>query len=171
MSDDDMIRRGAVLDILDLAEHDAEERDWRSGANEIAALRKRVTAIPALPAAAVGVKQLKWSQIGGDFFADVPYGKLCIVKARKRGFWTLGMFERYSDHPSLEAAQAAAQADYEASILSVLKWIQTVSPHATAKVQALVDALEGVMTHEPDHSDTLWQNAREALAAWKDATK
>ncbi len=44
----DLIRRGVVLDRLDLAEHDAEERDWRSGANEIARLRKYVNAIPAV---------------------------------------------------------------------------------------------------------------------------
>lgn len=47
MSDNDLIRRAVVLDILDLAEHDAEERDWRSGANEIAKLRRFLVAIPA----------------------------------------------------------------------------------------------------------------------------
>lgn len=48
MSDNDLIRRGQVLERLELAEHDAEERDWRSGANEIARLRKYVAAIPAV---------------------------------------------------------------------------------------------------------------------------
>jgi len=47
----DMIDRDAVLERLELAEHDAEERDWRSGANEIARLRKYVAALPAIPAA------------------------------------------------------------------------------------------------------------------------
>lgn len=48
MTNDDLIRRGMVIDRLDLAEHDAEERDWRSGANEIARLRKYVAALPAV---------------------------------------------------------------------------------------------------------------------------
>ena len=48
MTNDDLIRRGVVIDRLDLAEHDAEERDWRSGANEIARLRKYVAALPAI---------------------------------------------------------------------------------------------------------------------------
>lgn len=50
MSDDDLIRRGSVLERLELSEHDAEERDWRSGANEIARLRKYIAALPAHPA-------------------------------------------------------------------------------------------------------------------------
>lgn len=45
----DLIRREDALAILDLAEHDAEERDWRSGANEIARLIQRVRSIPASP--------------------------------------------------------------------------------------------------------------------------
>lgn len=48
MTNDDLIRRGVVIDLIDLAEHDAEERDWRSGANEIARLRKYVAALPAV---------------------------------------------------------------------------------------------------------------------------
>lgn len=46
---EDLIRREDALAILDLAEHDAEERDWRSGANEIARLIQRVRSIPASP--------------------------------------------------------------------------------------------------------------------------
>ena len=42
----DMINRKHLLDFLDLAEHDAEERDWRDGANEIARIRKYVAALP-----------------------------------------------------------------------------------------------------------------------------
>ena len=47
MTEEDLIRRGSVVERLDLAEHDAEERDWRSGANELARIRKYVTALPA----------------------------------------------------------------------------------------------------------------------------
>ena len=32
---------------------------------------------------------------------------------------------------------------------------------------ALVDAFHDVMQHMPDHPDTIWQNAAEALAAWE----
>ena len=45
----DLIRREDALEILRLAEHDAEERDWRSGANEIAKLERRINALPAAP--------------------------------------------------------------------------------------------------------------------------
>jgi len=70
MGDDDMIRRGSVLERLDLAEHDAEERDWRSGANEIARLRKYVAAIPARSGGEIMddlTQRLRW--LGGDLHA------------------------------------------------------------------------------------------------------
>ena len=53
MTEEDLIRRGSVVERLDLAEHDAEERDWRSGANELARIRKYVTALPAVQPAPV----------------------------------------------------------------------------------------------------------------------
>ena len=34
---------------------------------------------------------------------------------------------------------------------------------AEAERDRLREALEGLMVHEPDYSDTLWQDAREAL--------
>lgn len=62
MTNDDLIRRGVVIDRLDLAEHDAEERDWRSGANEIARPRKYVAALPAVtpqPTIAAALAKIK----------------------------------------------------------------------------------------------------------------
>ena len=48
----DLIRREDALAVLDLAEHDAEERDWRSGANAFATLARgfRASAALATPA-------------------------------------------------------------------------------------------------------------------------
>lgn len=57
----DLIDRKAVLDYLDIRNHDAEERDWRSGANEISRIR---AAIAALPAQGVRVKPLTESEKG-----------------------------------------------------------------------------------------------------------
>lgn len=48
MSNNDLIRLGDVMELLDLAEHDAEERNWRSGANEMRRLRNYVAALPAV---------------------------------------------------------------------------------------------------------------------------
>lgn len=53
---EDLIRREDALAILDLAEHDAEERDWRSGANEIARLIQRVRSIAASPEVAALIR-------------------------------------------------------------------------------------------------------------------
>jgi len=39
------------------------------------------------------------------------------------------------------------------------------------KLAKAVKALEGLMMHEPDFSDTLWRNARAALAEIKGETK
>jgi len=38
-----------------------------------------------------------------------------------------------------------------------------------AVIAGLVEALEGLMAHEPDYSDTLWENAAEALAKAKES--
>jgi len=71
MSDNDLIWRGSVLERLDLAEYEAEERDWRSGANEITRIRKFVAAIPAVTPA-VAVKPLKWTVAGEILVATGP---------------------------------------------------------------------------------------------------
>lgn len=52
----DLIDRKAVMDYLDLREHDATERDWRSGANEISRIRAAIAALE--PAEAIGVEAL-----------------------------------------------------------------------------------------------------------------
>lgn len=68
MTDDDLIRRGSVVERLDLAEHDAEERDWRSGANELARIRKYVTALPAVQPAPVAA-EAKVAELTADLNA------------------------------------------------------------------------------------------------------
>jgi hypothetical protein len=47
MSNDDLILRGSVLERLELVEHDDDGRDCRSGASELARIRKYIEALPA----------------------------------------------------------------------------------------------------------------------------
>lgn len=81
MNDDDLIRRGEVLERLSLAEHDAEERDWRSGANEIARLRRYVEALPAvtLPDVAKVVEE------AGEAAGDETYDTMMEVQRNPAG--------------------------------------------------------------------------------------
>ena len=69
------------------------------------------------------VKPLEWVPgIGDELIARSAYGKYAICKPWFTGrgmFWLRGIFN--GNYDSLEAAKAAAQADYEARILSALK--------------------------------------------------
>lgn len=153
MSDNDLIQKGdAALAVLQNFTETAQ-----------------LEAINTLPAVQPTVKPLEWFEVekyryGGKYTSE-GYTIRYI-----EGFFLLdfaGNGKTVWRFPTLEAAKAAAQADYEARILSALEWIQAVLPHATAKVQALVVALEKLDVGEG------WaaQIARDALAAWKDATR
>ena len=131
------------------------------------------------------VKPLKWFEVekyryGGKYTSE-GYTIRYI-----EGFFMLdfaGNGKTVWRFPTLEAAKAAAQADYDARIRSAL----TVTPHDPAKVQALVDALEyALRVAEHLCSDRLHpvedvhmmvlsdakiaslSDARAALAAWKE---
>ena len=150
--------------------------------------------IPADPVTNAGccqpvkVKPLVWFEAelpsrGGGKFTSEGY-----TIRRIEGLWLLdfaGNGKTKWRWVDLDAAKAAAQADYEGRILAALEWKTIVSP----EVQALVDALEFYAdrdNYEPvyermpcdcctdiyepvkrDEGDT----ARAALAAWKDAAK
>jgi hypothetical protein len=248
MSNDDLIRRGDAAAIPD---YDAGLlNDWGGGnvdwwQDYLRAEIERANAhwseaIAALPAAQVAVKPLVWVDnpdlgegglLGG---CDASVGPTYHVM---QDGWSYhrAMFWRKAE--SIEAAKAAAQADYAARIRAalevgpahlsarfdadewhgVLMWTddgeKTLFDWCTGggdpdgefsrvglrretsdgrvlyrtytangpwgepapmldvapapDVAGLVEALRGVMRHMPDHPDTAWQDAAEALAAWE----
>lgn len=137
MSDNDLIRRGDALeaaweaDSLELSTHGAKK------------IEARINTIPAVQPT---VKPLVWRSNGkGRVCADTPFG-LYEVEHGRYGMRLLhgGSFMQ-DDLQGIEAAKAAAQADYEARILSVLDMQPTVSPKQLAAqpddVAALVDVI------------------------------
>ena len=109
MSDDDLIRRGDVL---------------REIANE--GLHILDAAIAALPARGVGVKPLVWREAndgnyrkGECFTTRSPISFAPIAAHKKHDGWWLNV--DCKTYPTLDAAKAAAQADYEARILAALE--------------------------------------------------
>ena len=178
MADNDLIRRGDALALCD-------QYPYVEGVE---------MAIRALPAAQVTVKPLKWVvrqdkyDGGREHYGTGAFGHWYCVRRLKNGVWDIvhhvdGKAVHLETCPTLEAAKAAAQADYEARIRSAL----TVTPHDLAKVQALVEALEyalRVAEHlcsdrfqpvEDVHMMVLsdakiasLSDARAALAAWKE---
>lgn len=102
----------------------------------------------AIPAAQVTVKPLEWFEVTDR--DDEDFGKHVAVDTNIHvrykvykvygGGWRLCGSVPFGQpiRPTIEAAKAAAQADYEARIRSAL----TVTPHDPAKVQALVEAGE-----------------------------
>jgi hypothetical protein len=112
-----------------------------------AALRKAARdnrrAVKALTAVAPGVrvKALKWEEeYGYAGRTETGIGVYCIEFFPGQGqpYKLHNVFDEKSYHPTLEAAKAAAQADYEARILAAL---DTPAP----AMGELVEALRGLM--------------------------
>lgn len=102
MTDDDLIRRGDVL---------------REIASE--GLHILDAAIRSLPARGVGVKPLVWTETtsGTSRFPAWKSDAGLLVDSLNSGQFTY----RGQGYPTLDAAKAAAQADYEARILAALE--------------------------------------------------
>lgn len=99
--------------------------------------RNRATSVQADPVA-VRVKPLVWIDLYGDgtvFQTDVdhPFGYHAVIVSRGRLGWDY-FGKRYQ---TIDAAKAAAKADYEASILSVL---EPAPVDASQTTQAIADA-------------------------------
>lgn len=129
MKDDDLIKRGDALKAL----------DW----GDIYG-RNAQAAIEAVPAVQPTVKPLVWESHPMGWIAGAMFGPAYIIDVRIKG---RVMFIKGMNPPpqfdDLEAAKAAAQADYEARILSALDMQLTVSPEllaTTNDVAALVEA-------------------------------
>lgn len=79
--------------------------------------------IRALPAVQVGVKPLEWVEIrSGQYFEARVIGILYSVRLGTDGIarWQAGHMGTWHEAPTIEAAKAAAQADYDARIRSAL---------------------------------------------------
>ena len=117
MSDDDLIRRGDAL---------AAVQEWTYCCDA-------EDAIAALPAVTVGVKPLVWFEAelpsrGGGKFTSEGY-----TIRRIEGLWLLdfaGNGKSKWRWVDLDAAKAAAQADYEARILAALEPVAAPDPAA-----------------------------------------
>ena len=74
------------------------------------------------------VKPLEWQDdhYGEEAQADTPWGMWCVTKSyndsenKRSAHFTPSFRVKRSIHPDVKAAKAAAQADYEARILSAL---------------------------------------------------
>lgn len=162
MSDDDLIRRGDARRIL-------EEEGF---------LERSLANLNNLPAMQVAVKPLEWVEIReGQYFEARVIGILYSVRLGSDGVvrWQAGHLGTWHEVNSIEAAKAAAQADYEARIRSAL----TAQPspdvaalvaerdELRAKLGAAMDALGyyAVQTLASNADDSLF--ARAALARVK----
>ena len=137
--------------------------------------RNAQDAINAIPAVHPTVKPLVWKHEADNAWASAHYtihqywphnnGMFCI-SGYLGGIGALAL----GKHPTLEAAKAAAQTDYEARILSALDMQPTVSPD----VAALLDAAEKVINsywHSTDGVITGIYDLEAALARVKGKTK
>lgn len=102
--------------------------DWK-------ALADAIRAAQAKPAAdAVAVKGLEWitfCSASGNCDAKTPFGKY-VIQSEADGWCLFNEDDASSVHSTLDAAKAAAQADYEARIRSAL--ISPVAPEGSEPV-------------------------------------
>lgn len=136
MGDDDLIRRGDALAALSLG--------------DIVLDRSAVKTIAALPAVTVRVKPLVWEDFGDwGAKASAYYQANYLIqfwKGREQfevalsypGYQTGFDGDRW--HHTLDAAKAAAQADYEARILAALE-PQPAPDAAANRIEALTEQL------------------------------
>lgn len=129
MSDEDMIRRGDAIAAL-------------KSAGLPFGYRRAIDVIDAIPAVQVGVKPMEWLEIRhGQYFEARVIGILYSVRLGTDGIsrWQAGHTGTWREAPTIEAAKAAAQADYDARIRSAL----TVQP--SPDVAALVEAADKLL--------------------------
>ena len=151
------------------------DRSWRLHCSE---MRAALTAALAVEAGAVGVKPLEWKEGDGitcDVLyhtAETPFG---LTYWQIECQWGVqgGYVEAYGDEETDEAAKAAAQADYEARVLSAL----TTSPASSAVAADFVPGLPKLPPYSqsafPHGFHELWtekqmkQYARETASYWR----
>lgn len=174
MSDNDLIRRG---DALALPPYDGDGDPAGMFDHHIFA---KLSDIRALPAVQVTVKPLEWHNFDAwTHWAEGVCGTYHVEE--RNGYWQVelrggglvhGVTQTDDTTPAdLDAAKAAAQADYEARIRSAL----TIAPAPdTEKVAALVDAADAILNAYSAifRVGNPWgDNLRAALAAMKECPK
>lgn len=147
-NDDDLIRRGDAM--AELAKH-AKGSTVIGGQNfrtiQLGEATDAIAALPAVTPQPVGVtvKPLEWKEAdhgnfrkGECYHATSPVSFAPLAIHKKHDGWWLNV--DCKTHPTIEAAQAAAQADYEARILAALD----LTPAAPTVAEAVVVVKEAI---------------------------
>lgn len=202
MSDHDLIRRGDALKAIQLGDTvtklqariasvpavDADPVCTDCGGSGITYQTERRCACQTyIPAVQPTVKPLVWVDFPDRGAKARAWNEAnYMIQKWSDGRWEItASYPGYATfvdgvdrfHPTLEAAKAAAQADYEARILSALGMQPTVSPELLATtngVAALVEAAEKVRDsywHSSDGVITGMYDLETALARVKGETK
>lgn len=125
----------------------------------------------ALPARGVVVKPLVWEQISDRTIEAAGVGSTHRIQTAQDGSvrWQSRYMGKWHNAPSVNAAKAAAQADYEARILAALEPAPTDAAHVNetpksehdgadvltaaqareAAMQELIDAYEDIIDYAP----------------------
>ena len=142
--DNDLIRRADALALLGrkLSEDHPELADE---------LRDRIAALPAVT---VGVRKLVWKQEADNAWVAAHYAihqywphnnGIFAVSGYLGGLGAMAL----GKHPTLDAAKAAAQADYEARILAALEPVAAPDP-AAIREAALKEAEKALRDWQDD---------------------
>ena len=115
-----------------------KEGQWKTGPTWEEMRARRADLAPD-PLRAVKVKSLVWEYHPAGAIAAQATGFAYIIDTRMKGrVYSIKGFNQQREFASMDAAKAAAQADYEARIRSALE----PDPLADARVKALVEALK-----------------------------
>jgi hypothetical protein len=121
--------------------------EWRDEPWQTVDAVEYVRADLATPAPAVKVKALVWTECNSGNFKQghcftarsmVDFAPIAVHK-KADGWW---LNKDCTTYPTMEAAKAAAQADYEATILAAL---ELANPLDDPRVKALVEAGKAVV--------------------------
>lgn len=123
------------------------------------------TWLSVIPAAEVAVKPLEWVEIRpGQYFEARVIGILYSVRLGTDGIvrWQAGHMGTWHEAPTIEASKAAAQADYEARILSAL---DVTSPKETVAESKPAPTLAEAL--ELPEVKALVEAAQDVIRVWK----
>lgn len=126
----------AAAERLDLAEHDAEERDWRSGANAFAALAKGLRALaPADGLAAVEALRVESRENAMQALASMGQAQ-----------------DAYEAQLEAEAELAAAQ-QREAGLRGALSYLRTQAKNGTLHPQVVIQNADASLAAWPEDGE------------------
>lgn len=138
---DDMIRRGDAIAALEA------RASAKSASGLVLPLDAAKNALRAIPAVQVGVKPLEWDTFSTECArAFTVAGRYEVFWGSRSGQVCLDMRGRTTWHCGIEAAKAAAQADYEARIRPALtvQLGKEVMPDDQGNTHSRLDTSPGV---------------------------